>query len=201
MESHIKPFSEVIEEVSERLELTKKLGADAPIRTYSEVYAPDLITDIDELQILTSALSKEAIYFSRMAKGKSIDKDFSNKFDPQSRRFFNGWLLGSEVLWGYDFAGRESLDAYGTVMSEEGVLFNLQSKKMNITKIPRKSAGYNAKAYESKDNAKIFKFSSLKEIKLDKLKDSTGLVVVREQLAEFGAVNNLLKFVEMIDKD
>lgn len=193
MELDIQPFSELIETVSNRIELTKIAGVNAPIRRFSDAYGTDLIIDPEKLQLLASTIENEAVGISRIANGRNLDTKPVEKFNPFNLRKISGWIVGSEVLFNPDYGTREEFAAYGTFLSTGGMLFNLQEKTMGKNNIPDESVKLNSKLYGERDLIKIFKYSGLKEIKLEKVNESygKGLITVREHLAEFVIKNSL----------
>lgn len=197
MESSIKPFSVVIEEVDKRVEHIRSLGSDAPIREYGEVYCSNLVTDPAELQLLADTIREESSEISIIARSRNIDTHFDDKFNYLSFKRVSGWIVGTEVLSQPELGDRNGISAFGSFLSIDGGLFNLQDKTMGKNNIPSGSVAYNSKLYTDKDVAKIFKHAGLKEIKLENLKDSRGLAVVREHLAEFVLKNSLQNLISI----
>lgn len=192
MEFTLKPFPDVIAEVDERLDYVRSLGPDAPIRSYKEVYCSNLTTDPDELLLWASTLAEETSEISIVARSLKIDTHFEDKFNYRGLKKVSGWIMGNEVLLRPELGDRNEKEIWGTFLSTQGELFNFQEKTMGEHKIPSNSARYNSKLYADYDVTKLFKHAGLKEIRLESLKDSTGLIAVREHLAEFALKHNLL---------
>ena len=193
MEFTIKPFSEVINDVGQRVELIKFLGTDAPIRNYDDVYGSDIVSDPEHLKILTDTISKEAFELSAHSKGKNIATHFDKKYHPHSYKKVSGWILGSEVLVMPELGYRHDLQITGMFLAVDGSISKFQNKAIGPNNIPNASVGYNSKLYDDKYTVRLFKYSGLRPIRFtpELTKDSRGLVAVREYLAEFALKHSL----------